>query len=271
MRIFIGYDPIESIAYHVLAHSILERASRPVAITPVGNTVLHRAQWQRKRGEHDSTAFSNARFMVPHMAGYDGWAVFMDCDMLCLADIWHLNTLAEQNPHKAILVRQHDHHPDYSQKFLGTQQTNYERKNWSSLMLMNCGLLHKFLPGSYVNEAPGLDLHRFAWCPDELIGEIPAGWNTLVEHGKNILPEDEAAEPKLVHFTQGGPWHGYLNQPYAAEWTLALEYMLMGTNPRACVKTDFSVRNGRLRLDLDYSLDTGRPGERVRHLIGSVK
>ena len=29
-RIFIGYDPNETVAYHVLAHSILRRASMPV-------------------------------------------------------------------------------------------------------------------------------------------------------------------------------------------------------------------------------------------------
>ena len=35
IRVFIGYDPREAVAFGVLAHSIHRRASRPVSIAPV--------------------------------------------------------------------------------------------------------------------------------------------------------------------------------------------------------------------------------------------
>lgn len=261
LRIFIGYDPVETIAYHVLAHSIIKRASEPVSIAPVGNTVLPKDLWWRKRGPYDSTEFSNARFLVPYLAGFQGWAVFMDCDMLCLADIYELAELADANPDKAVLVRQHKHQPDYSEKFLGAVQTQYDRKNWSSMMLLNCGhpVMENLEPAA-ANDTPGLKLHDFSWCPDDCIGALPEGWNLLVEHRKPVTPGPH----KLVHFTQGGPWHGYLAQPYAEEWQEELEDLLIGTNPRAAIQTEMSVSKGRLRTDLEYAVDTGRPGDRIR-------
>ena len=40
IRLFIGYDTREAIAFSVLAHSIHARASQPVSITPVMLTEL---------------------------------------------------------------------------------------------------------------------------------------------------------------------------------------------------------------------------------------
>ena len=85
--IFIGHDSREILAWHVLAHSIIRRSSEPGSITPIGNAVTHKPVWWREKGQHDTTEFSNARFAVPALMGYQGWAMFMDCDMLCLADI----------------------------------------------------------------------------------------------------------------------------------------------------------------------------------------
>ena len=35
LKIFIGYDPKEAVAFHVLCHSLLERSSKPISITPI--------------------------------------------------------------------------------------------------------------------------------------------------------------------------------------------------------------------------------------------
>ncbi|MBM3523692.1 MAG: glycosyltransferase, partial [Alphaproteobacteria bacterium] len=40
IRAFIGFDPRETVAYHVFAHSILARATEPVSITPLMLTQL---------------------------------------------------------------------------------------------------------------------------------------------------------------------------------------------------------------------------------------
>lgn len=213
-RIFIGYDSKEPVAYHVLSHSILTRASAPVSITPVALTQL-RGLYTRERSLLESTEFSLSRFLVPALAGYRGVAVFMDCDMLCLADITELQDAVLAQPDKAVLVCQHDYTPKASTKFLGHPQTVYPRKNWSSLMVFN--LQHKRcedLTPEYVNTASGLDLHQFNWVKDQYIGSLPLEWNYLVGESNQAM-----GLPKIVHFTNGGPW--FLeseDSEYAAEW-----------------------------------------------------
>ena len=230
--VFIGYDRRETIAYHVLAHSLLKHATVPLAITPVGNDVLPKGRWWRERGPHDSTDFSNARFMVPALMGYRGWAIFMDCDMVALGDVAEL--FEQRDPGCAVQVVQHVHEPAETVKFLGAEQSKYSRKNWSSLMLINCGHpLTRALSEGYVNTAPGFDLHQLRWAGTE-VGEITGLWNVLV------APDFQHPEPvdrfnlKLLHYTLGGPWHGY--EPEGASyWLDALWEMIAGGNPCAAL------------------------------------
>ena len=225
IRIFIGYDPVETIAWHVLAHSIIEKASEPVCFTPIGNTVLGK-KWKRRRGEYDSTEFSNARFQVASLCDYKGWAIFMDCDMICEADI---ATLWEQRDYnKAVLVRKHSHRAQAGvTKFLGQQQTEYSRKNWSSLMLINCE--HDAWRSLNAEIKPGLAMHRFEFLDEHEIGEIQGSWNHLLEPGNS----GSGLVHKLSHFTLGGPWHGWTRYPASWAWCNALARMLGGDNPRA--------------------------------------
>lgn len=241
--IFIGYDPAERVAFHTLQHSILERTREPVQFTAIGNTVLPPDLWRRPRGPKDSTEFSNARFMVPALQGFRGWAIFMDCDMLCLADIADL--WAQRDDDYAVMVVKHNHVPKETTKFLGAEQTQYGRKNWSSLMMLNCAHPScRNLTQGYVNNAPGLDLHQFAWTSPELIGDIRGGWNVLstpqgLEHPDPVGIHD----PKLLHYTHGGGWHGYFSFG-AGLWTAALRSMLAADNPRAYLETSVSARAG---------------------------
>ena len=178
-RIFIGYDSRETVAWHVLSHSIMRRTKSPISITPIGNECLPTAIWWRGRGPHDSTEFSNARFIVPYLCNYEGWAVFMDCDMLCQVDICEL--IAEADDQYAVMVKKHQYTPESSTKFLGQEQSRYARKNWSSLMLINCAHYDsRKLTLDYVNNAPGFDLHQFAWT--DHVGPLSEGWNELVKH-----------------------------------------------------------------------------------------
>lgn len=131
---------------------------------------------------------------------YDGWAIFMDCDMLCQDDIAKLWN--QRDNRYAVMCVKHEHNPTEKTKFLGEIQTSYPKKNWSSLMLMNCAKCQKLQP-SYVNNASGLDLHRFNWLKnDEEIGEIKGDWNSLVEN----LKDEKVNNASLIHWTLGGPW-----------------------------------------------------------------
>lgn len=215
----------------MLANSIISGTSEPVALTPIGNNVLPPTIWWRSKGPYDATEFSNARFLVPYLMEYRGWAIFLDCDMLALDDLEELWN--QRDDRFAVMLRKHDYRPRATRKFLGEPQTQYPRKNWSSLMLMNCG--HpccQELTVDYCNSAPGLDLHGFAWCPDQFIGELAGPWNVLVKHEDDIRLE-LVAKPSLVHFTEGGPWHGYTVQPFARLWSRGLASMMTENNPSA--------------------------------------
>jgi hypothetical protein len=211
LRLFIGYDPREAVAFHTLAHSILRRSTIPVSIAPLMRAQLQ-GLYSRSRGPTESTEFSLTRFLVPALSGFQGWSLFMDCDMLCRSDIAELAAQAERQPDKAVLVCKHDYVPKTERKFLDQVQTKYPRKNWSSLMLFNNERCTALQP-AYVNSAPGLDLHRFKWLDDAAIGELPLEWNWLVEEYEH----NPAA--KVVHFTIGGPYfEKYRGCDYAGEW-----------------------------------------------------
>lgn len=218
IRVFIGYDSRETVAYGVLAHSINARASRPVAIAPVKLEQL-KDVFHRERNPLQSTEFSFSRFLVPYLCGYQGWALFMDCDMLMLQDVARLWALRDER--HAVQVVKHEHVPKEEVKFLGAVQTRYQKKNWSSVMLMNCARCTALTP-DFVNEASGLELHQFKWLGDDaLIGELPHDWNHLVGF------DPPRPGVSVAHFTIGGPWFPeYAGCEYAREWFAERDAML---------------------------------------------
>jgi len=220
MKVFIGYDSREPIAYHVLSHSILRRASVPVSVTPLALNQLN-GIYTRTRSQTESTEFSLSRFIVPHLSGYEGKSLFMDSDMLCLFNIAEIVTLIKSKPVKPIYVCQHNYIPSQDRKFLGQIQTAYPRKNWSSLMFFNNDLCTD-LSKEYVNTASGLDLHRFNWLGDAGVGTLPLEWNYLV--GEN---NQSKLLPKIIHWTNGGPYFPeYRDSEHADLWYDELSEML---------------------------------------------
>ncbi|XP_010496194.1 PREDICTED: protein CDI-like [Camelina sativa] len=204
-RIFVGYDPREDLAYQVCRHSITKRSSIPVEIIPIVQSDLRKkGLYWRERGQLESTEFSFSRFLTPHLSDYDGWAMFVDCDFLYLADIKQLTDLIDDK--YAIMCVQHDYAPKETTKMDGAVQTVYPRKNWSSMVLYNCGHpKNKTLNPETVNTQTGAFLHRFQWLEDEEIGSIPFVWNFLEGHNR-VVEKDPTTQPKAVHYTRGGPW-----------------------------------------------------------------
>jgi hypothetical protein len=225
LNVFIGYDSKEPIAYHVLSHSILRRASGPISITPLAIDQL-KSIYTRARGPKESTEFSLTRFLVPYLSRYRGTSVFMDCDMLCLDDLYKMTREVAVPPFKPVMVVKHDYVPKTTKKFLGQVQTKYPRKNWSSFMIMDNDLcLRAGLTLNYVNEATGLDLHRFNWIDParytgDPIGELPLEWNWLVGE------YDPNPKAKILHYTLGGPWFAeYSDCDHSKEWFAELAHM----------------------------------------------
>ena len=216
INVFIGYDPAEAVAYHVLCHSILARSSVPVRFTPVNKRNIP----EFTRGiEGGSTEFSFSRFLVPYLSDYVGQSIFMDCDMIVRCDIAEL--LYECGLDKDVYVVKHDYISRSDVKFLGNSNPSYPRKNWSSVMVFNnfSSACRRLTP-EVVNTASGSYLHRFEWCDDSRIGELGREWNHLVGE----YEENENA--KIVHFTLGTPcFKGYEDQEFSSEWFKEKEAM----------------------------------------------
>ncbi len=199
--IFIGYDKRERVAANVLIDSIYNHSSEPVSVTPL---VIEQLKFQnlywRDRDLNQSTDFSFSRFLVPYLMKFDGWAIYMDCDMLIQNDI---SELWRQRDNKyTLMCVKHDYKPLEKTKFLGEKQTIYPKKNWSSLMLFNCSKCKKLTP-NYINKASGLTLHRFLWIEEEKnIGDIDISWNFLVDFNNS----SEVRKINNLHWTEGGPW-----------------------------------------------------------------
>ncbi|CCQ73064.1 glycosyltransferase [Magnetospira sp. QH-2] len=225
IRIFIGYDPNETVAYHVLSHSIISRASEPLSITPLSLAHL-KGVMTREQNSLQSTEFSFSRFLVPYLCGFEGFAIFMDCDMLLFDDIAKLWSL--RDPQYAVQVVKHDHVPVEETKFLGRTQSKYGKKNWSSVMLFNNEKCRALTP-EYVDNASGLELHQFKWLGnDDAIGGLDDRWNYLVD----VQPPRDRAGLSNIHFTIGGPYFkDYAHCGYAEDWWQAYRDMSSCGNP----------------------------------------
>lgn len=226
MKIWIGYDPIDALAYEKCVKSIKEHASVPVYINPLRDWELRKKgiywrpyfvdkngqKWDDRDGKPFSTDFSFTRFCVPALENYDeDWVLFCDPDMLFRADVKELLDLVDDS--KSLMCVKHEHHPPEGEKMGGLIQTQYRRKNWSSLMLFNvhkCHSLTKFV----VNNETGAFLHGMCWLPDDQIGSLPEEWNWLDGWS------DPKLEPKVIHYTRGTPDMG-VDTAYSKEWWAA--------------------------------------------------
>jgi hypothetical protein len=188
MRIFIGFDPRQPIAFTVLQHSLYTRASRPLSITR-----LQLNQLPLKRV--GLTEFTFSRFLVPYICGYEGRALFVDADMLCLSDICEIMAYADSSAVQVV--------------------KNKLRFEWPSVMLFNNAECTELTPEFIEREDP----FKMNWGE---VGELPPEWNHLVGY-------DAPQDAKLIHYTKGVPvWEETANCEYAKEWHDERR-MMMGT------------------------------------------
>lgn len=215
LDIYMGWDSREQEAFRVAKDSMFKHTEALV------NIYALQQPWLREQGHYwrsadplSSTEFSFTRFLVPHLQEYRGWALYCDCDFLFRQDIAELFKLCDDR--YALMCVKHDYQPKETHKMDQRVQHQYPRKNWSSLMLFNCGheQVKRLMPYD-VNTQTGMYLHQFKWLTDDVIGELPVKWNYL----EGWHTQEDCADPAAVHFTRGGPWFkNYENVEYAAEW-----------------------------------------------------
>lgn len=209
IRLFTGWDAREALGWHAFTQSVIDRASAWPEIVPL---------WSQSRD--GSNAFTYARFLVPALCDNNGWAIFADgADMVCNADIAELWGLRDER--YAVQVVKHEYRTRHPRKYVGTamecDNRDYPRKNWSSLMLWNCGhARNRILTDVNVAEWSGEQLHGFSWLGDDLIGELPREWNWMCQE------QGENKDAKILHFTAGIPQIPYYtHSPQASKWYAA--------------------------------------------------
>jgi lipopolysaccharide biosynthesis glycosyltransferase len=227
LKIFVGMDlKIEPVAYAVFCQSVIEHSSIPVSFTPMALNTLSEYTETHNDG---SNAFIYSRFLVPYLCDFKGMALWVDGDMIVRSDIAEL--LWEFQQDEAVKVVKHHYQTKHPIKYLGAKNEDYPKKNWSSVMLWNCGHhLNKQLTPRFVMEKDGKYLHRFQWLkyPEEQVGKLDETWNWLeTEYKYN-------PDAKLVHHTLGTPcFKDYQNTDYSQEWWETYQrmiYPLTGNN-----------------------------------------
>jgi lipopolysaccharide biosynthesis glycosyltransferase len=211
LKIFVGFDgKVEPVAYHTFCQSIIEKSSIPVSFTPLALNTLSEYKETHTDG---SNAFIYSRFLVPYLCDFKGMALFVDGDMICRTDIAEI--LWEHDQDEALKVVKHYYQTKHPVKYLGAKNEDYPKKNWSSVMLWNCGHhLNKQLTPQFVMDKPGKYLHRFEWLKHEdQVGKLDDTWNWLeTEYEYN-------PDAKLVHHTLGTPcFKDYQSTDYSQEW-----------------------------------------------------
>jgi lipopolysaccharide biosynthesis glycosyltransferase len=234
--VWIGFDPREEVAFAVACASVRKFLPgvpvRGIVLSDVTRAGLYQRPLERRPSAADgdilwdvisdapcSTEFSCSRFLTLELARRsgqtDGWALFMDCDVLVRAYMAPLFALCDEK--YAVMCVKHDYSPKANVKMDGQIQTRYARKNWSSVVAFQ--LQHPAndkLTLDLINSVPGRELHRFSWLADDEIGALPRRWNHLVgEYPSTQLP-------RVLHWTAGGPWmRGFEHVDYADEWRSA--------------------------------------------------
>jgi len=209
IKVSIGFDQREAVAYHTFCQSIIQNTTQPVLFLPLALNLFDNYKENHNDG---SNSFIYTRFLTPYLFNFEGWAIFADGDMICNEDLSLLWNLKNEN--KAVMCVKHDYKTKAKEKYLGNTNQDYPRKNWSSLVLWNCKHpANKILTPDFVMNQTGAFLHRFQWLEDNLIGELEPQWNWLVTE----YPNNHSAN--LLHYTLGTPcFKAYQNTEMAELW-----------------------------------------------------
>jgi hypothetical protein len=254
-HIFVGFDEREPEAYLVAKHTLEKNATASIEVHPLNhrelrNKGLFQREWKIKyNGQYEdlgdgrpfSTQFSHSRFLVPELwrrledPSKSPLVMFVDCDFLYLDDIKDLfdeittkRSLTNRTPW--VYCTKHDYKPENKIKMDGMEQSNYNMKLWTAMMVFDMSDdKNENLTPEMVNTETGRFLHNFGWLPatedtEDLIVNVSERWHFVPDHSE----EHTTDSPCAIHFTEGGPWFKeYLNCRYGDMWLKAYKEALV--------------------------------------------
>lgn len=184
LRVFVGMDERQPLAYTVCRSSIERHAKSRVLVEPI------RFDWIPGMKRRGLTQFTFARYMVPWLCGYEGRAIFMDGDIIVRADVHELAESIQEGEVAAVAK-------------------HVARFEWPSVMVFS-NWRCKALTLEYVNDEANKP-HSLEWAAP--LGTLPEEWNHCVGY------EDHREDAKLIHFTAGIPcWKETDGSPHAEKW-----------------------------------------------------
>jgi hypothetical protein len=213
LHIYFGHEDRLPAGTTVFVHSVLAHARDPLALIPLARGI----------GEptpEGSNAFTLRRFLAPYYQQWRGWAVFVDgADMLCRTDLGQM--LDEADPYLAVQVVKHNYQTRHARKYRGSpmeaDNPDYPRKNWASVMVINCAhYAWRLITPEHLTRANPMDLLQLKFIPDDRIGELDPRWNWLADE-QGVNPD-----ARILHWTAGIPGiPAYRGSPHADEWFAA--------------------------------------------------
>lgn len=209
IKIFIGTEPKTYIPLQVLKYSIQKHTTAQIEFHELGGT-----SWKELKDAplQSGTGFSLLRWTIPEKCNFEGFAIYLDVDMICLTDIQELWQLTSKLDNTSIAC-------------------TYQRDKWfekapaSSMMLINNQLAQtqwKYHTSRQITEHLKIDekrkkyiaLMHAAYCiPAPL--EININWNNF---------NKRQAGCKILHYTEEPkqPWY----YPKHDEYPLWRDYLV---------------------------------------------
>jgi hypothetical protein len=189
IRVFVGADDSQLVAAAVLEHSIRKYASRPVEFTVMKDMDVPTPKDPANRAR---TGFSFYRFLIPKLCGYEGRALYLDCDMQVFADMAELWDIPFDG--NTVLCTNQPEPPEQWK-----DDPNFKPGRHLAVMMLDCARL----PWNVDEIVRGLDQGRYDYkqlmsdlCivpQDEIAERIPTEWNSLEQY--------EPGKTKLLHYT----------------------------------------------------------------------
>lgn len=251
IKIFVGADRSQLLAFKVLEHSIKRNTSQQVKCRAIDNSMMPEC---KSKTNLPYTNFSFARFGIPSFAGYQGKAIYLDADMLVLADIADLWSLDFAGAKILTLEQPRE----------DLQQKQSKKRKQTAVMMLDCEALKDWVPeeiiGNLGKKYDRTKLMSLDIFPQRKIKEIiPTVWNCMDWYEEGVS--------KLVHYTkiETQPWV-YPKHPCGNLWLNELRLMLKdGKIEESFIRQEVALGYIRPSILIELGFVNGNAADLLSH------